>query len=1708
MTYRYRQKKNKMNDNYMAGTASEEVSIPRETPLVGEESTTSTSSNKIQRNMVSATQKTQNSAEAEVENKNTEQEEEGTFTPQYIACQGAICRCNQGSSMPTLQVNTHRKYYVNDRGNNKLVATVKDLLFNPIAAPFGSCSVDNGRPCTYSAQEWKVSHNTDFPKVDGLEVLTEKGKLQCLAKQGEITLITHGQTQHIALTETEEVITALATLDHVNTLLRFDRLHDIDEDTYVSQVTSLTLNNLATLCASVQGAGTNRALIVLKGEELQFTAQTPPNETGKYISWSISEALGDSKVLEDGKKGTTFSAVITTDNGVYQQNQTTSRYFGMTALRPGIYVVSAASKEKNDPSKCFFGGFYYYIQVVDRITIQEVTLSNAGKCLVIGDELTITVLSDIPLNSGRLESVSIRVSVDGIEDNDGVVYKSKGAYTFKQEGNQLIALFKTVNANMYKVEVYEGEVLSPLAVKKFEVVGNAVICITPSVDKVRVGSEGVFGVQLKRESKTDLATVSWKLKNPQGTYEQAGVGATKHFRFTQAGIYTVICEYDTGWFTSKAFTHKITVVKNELESIRIEEGVMPSAGDKPNGVYLYDPFTVSVATLIPYKKPQQENSYVKQINKKEDILDAVAQFVGLKKNYVVKEQLDKNVDPEIIWTITYRKGDKKGSGLTMQYGAITPETSFSSDTTAATAAEELAPIFIGLTSIKSLTNQVMICSNTPAITLAFIEVGTYDIVAMMNDKQIKYTVVCVPGRIERWEFVDSDDNHIEYLSYNEDFYTTAQIKGYENKSAKIYYWFSPRESQRVLLAKDYVHFNEEGVFTHAVHSNGEFWKNYHSKVGSAQENVVHFTIEQKVGIYNASVHKTSKKELDYYNKEAKDPIKQRITTLFSTDMPEVYGKICRHFTYEAYFKNEGQRLVKHIKYGEAVAIYIRLIRGREDYTQTLETVSLQVRVLENTKQEWGKRVDRQVELIEVSEADRKQKTISLALDTTKQEYRQREHKEEIGNPVLPRLIYFTVEYTHRLQGRDQSKAEKIKDALIFPYRYEMHGDNDAMLTELLDPTADEATLHKNIALLEQLKQSGKAERYFDQLKLVENLAFEDAFKSITRAVRVARIPDKPNSSTTNKVGCPNCKANIEVEQLAQIFPKATVDSLRKVADAYNKYMDYFSLDTCRKKAYFFAAASVEAGPAILGKYGTTEEDMNYSRISLLEHFPAAFFDGKWKDIAKQSGWISSIYVNQITDRDYEEHDWYATVKRGNVTLYIQIEDQRTGYLKRIFKDKAHWDKVVEIENANGNSREKTRLLARFAYWNKNGNKTEDDGENYRGSGLVQLTGKGVYTKVQEIIKNKIDHPTVKSIMTKQGAESVRTDLEIGMLASMGYFAFKKLNAIINELPRNGKTDTDKEAVEVWKAIGLNIGKDENGRQSSYTKKTLAYQNQASEAFWVAACTAHMTINPKTVDDQDIITYEINYNSIGSIEKEINGKETPVPLYIKKISPKAGENKNPNYCKYVYIDKSSKRHEICVLKYKMIQEVYLDKQHKLSVYADRIVDMIDYVMAFKGYESSDGMLSVGFNRDNSKEGRRYAVDIDCFAALLGAMCDQNIDCISFNGASNFQGFPTPSKSHINGRVFDVGYIPKNGKVHQAALTLTDANFDVERQIVFNNALYKYGFARTEKMLSETFTINNVTDILPYCTDYRLVRHNNHLHIQGYSREESIIDETRV
>ncbi|CAA0260242.1 hypothetical protein [Tenacibaculum maritimum] len=126
-----------------------------------------------------------------------------------------------------------------------------------------------------------------------------------------------------------------------------------------------------------------------------------------------------------------------------------------------------------------------------------------------------------------------------------------------------------------------------------------------------------------------------------------------------------------------------------------------------------------------------------------------------------------------------------------------------------------------------------------------------------------------------------------------------------------------------------------------------------------------------------------------------------------------------------------------------------------------------------------------------------------------------------------------------------------------------------------------------------------------------------------------------------------------------------------------------------------------------------------------------------------------------------------------------------------------------------------------------------------------------------------------------------------------------------------------------------------------------------------------------------------------------------------------------------------------------------------------------------------------------------------------------------GFSEKDGSPGVSSTHLNGVAGDLRYLStnKNGEL----ILLEQNNFDYDRQVKFNKALYKFGWGRSKKMLSENF--NRVTGtkevvnpktkkkeiikvitktLLPYTQHYKKkkkngkwVRHNNHLHIYGFN-----------
>lgn len=152
---------------------------------------------------------------------------------------------------------------------------------------------------------------------------------------------------------------------------------------------------------------------------------------------------------------------------------------------------------------------------------------------------------------------------------------------------------------------------------------------------------------------------------------------------------------------------------------------------------------------------------------------------------------------------------------------------------------------------------------------------------------------------------------------------------------------------------------------------------------------------------------------------------------------------------------------------------------------------------------------------------------------------------------------------------------------------------------------------------------------------------------------------------------------ITVAQLRKIFPLAKADYLQSVADECNKDLVKYHLDTLYRKAHFFAQIRGETGAAMK----PITENWEYSPETLM-----AF----------------SSY--------YRRHP---------------LEAKQDGFLREPARKRGERGKI--IRHADQQS------IGRKHFLKRNGNRLDhpDDGYNFRGRGLIQITGYEKYSKFQE-----------------------------------------------------------------------------------------------------------------------------------------------------------------------------------------------------------------------------------------------------------------------------------------------------------------------------------------------------------------------------------------
>ncbi|MGC5746297.1 hypothetical protein [Chryseobacterium sp. NFX27] len=136
-------------------------------------------------------------------------------------------------------------------------------------------------------------------------------------------------------------------------------------------------------------------------------------------------------------------------------------------------------------------------------------------------------------------------------------------------------------------------------------------------------------------------------------------------------------------------------------------------------------------------------------------------------------------------------------------------------------------------------------------------------------------------------------------------------------------------------------------------------------------------------------------------------------------------------------------------------------------------------------------------------------------------------------------------------------------------------------------------------------------------------------------------------------------------------------------------------------------------------------------------------------------------------------------------------------------------------------------------------------------------------------------------------------------------------------------------------------------------------------------------------------------------------------------------------------------------------------------------------------------------------RRRSVQPDLFAGFLGALAqfrqEGHTHYIVSQGFSYSDASCYPSAEHVNGEAGDLNLLTtlQNG----ANTVLSAANFDYDSQVILRNILFDFGFSsgRSENFsnTSNASAADNASTRLPHTTHTATPRHNNHLHVHGFT-----------
>jgi len=642
--------------------------------------------------------------------------------------------------------------------------------------------------------------------------------------------------------------------------------------------------------------------------------------------------------------------------------------------------------------------------------------------------------------------------------------------------------------------------------------------------------------------------------------------------------------------------------------------------------------------------------------------------------------------------------------------------------------------------------------------------GNYIVKATLNGKECKSQPFTIQdATFSKWEFCDSEKKKISYIGRNMTFGINASVPAWAQTSG------------------DEKKNNKE--ITVSIFCKNKAIQSFKTKLDEAGSfHIDNIDVEKDI-IANAK------------NTVSFDGIQDLIITFVVNDYP---SKIVKGLSIskvghglfstkanltvktkpfiDGYFADKnGKKIVELLSYDDEVYVHLQMLNQSKN---TLE--KLRLRVYEN---KYGvDPVVYEAEHITLNKDNSADIKIEIKKEVKDSELDNLKFsgKEASEKSSLPRMFYFMVVETDDYGIVKKSRWAYIDDFYkrfaYPPHPGDLYNLNSEELKALVD--SEEQELKKSNP---EFQKRSKARNHYYQLKLVskkEDNEYANTYNHLAPVV-VGEDWEKEEKKEQKGCKCPRCNEEAkELEKrLKKMFVNASSDAIKTVAETYCKYQRRFGMDSCWIKAHFFAQVYVESS-SLTGK----TESMDFSAKNLFIGNPnLSYFKGKWER-CKKYGRISQKKKNGIYD-----------------------------------------DLPEDKQDCKDFHKAEQREIANLAYGTRNGNEGGEDGWNYRGRGLIQLTGKGTYKEVGKIMK--------VFGMDKEGFECdlennrdlVASNLELAVVASMAYFHYKNCN--MHSLC-NGNMKVNKISKQVgnndWAARKLafdGIKKDKNGNETKDDKCT-------------------------------------------------------------------------------------------------------------------------------------------------------------------------------------------------------------------------------------------------------------------------------------------------